>query len=110
MNDMTFVNNPNDLTTSSITSLLYDSEGREISENSDVFARIDFGESTRYFVLKEGTQLVDPIGQHALKRNSFKWSLQQVSKNCFESYLNYLKNKKQSSLSNAKRNMYDGSR
>lgn len=103
MSKTNLVSHPDDIQKNEKVVVYYDEKG-EIGDEKTALAKTESSDqSIKYFIMKDGMKIVDIMGDHYTKRNRFKWVWVGVSKQCFESYLNYLKTHKKVCLSNATR-------
>tara|TARA_A100001201_G_scaffold128629_1_gene113727 strand:+ start:3282 stop:3551 length:270 start_codon:yes stop_codon:yes gene_type:complete len=87
----------------------YNKNGNEASENDTVFAEcVDGSVQKVYYVLTHNNALYDPLGTDAHRENSINKKLKTTSKQTFDYYLHYLKDKNRIYITRAQRSFIDG--
>lgn len=87
----------------------FDKDGDEVTVKERAVAKTeDFEGKTYYYVLRNGFHLVHVLNDDFRSRRSWNFSL--VSEDCFNSYINFLRTKKQASYNNAEGKSHGWSR
>lgn len=100
---MTFISDESQITTTKPAVTLYNKEGNVVDEVKAALAKTETFENKLYhYVLRDGFNLVNII-DGSYNQNKSRWTMSMVSKECFDSYLGFLKTKKVSYFTNAER-------
>lgn len=99
-NKMVCVSDPKSLETSPPTVNYFDKDGNAVTSQSESVAKTEvFEGKTYHYVARSSFHLVNVLTDDFRSRRSWNFSL--VSEDCFNSYLNFLKTKKQVAYNNA---------
>lgn len=86
-----------------ISIFYYDESGNKCSQGSELAKVTTINGKDTYSLPFIGGELIDPVNSLFFQRNRKSWVFKSVSKKCFDSYISYLKNKRQGSFTTARR-------
>lgn len=86
-----------------------DSRAEKTEKEDEALAKYQTFENGKvfYFVMTYNSKVVDVL-EDPLMRSRYKWNFKRVNEKCFSSYVNYLKHRRPSSLTNANREVFNG--
>lgn len=86
-----------------IVNFYYGQDGTKCDQGSELAKVITTNGKDAYYLPFIGGDLIDPINNLFYTRNKKNWTFKSVNKKCFDNYITYLKSKKQSSFTIARR-------
>lgn len=102
------ISDPSQLKTPTASMVYYNEYGVETEDANKALAKKElYEDKTYYYALRDGFHLINVVDSTYNRRNATKWNFSLVSEGCFNSYINFLKTRKESAYRNAEEKSHD---